>query len=389
MTGAQRLEGTLGGEAGDFGEVLLDLSDMRATGILKVQARNAQGEVFALKITLIDGQVSQVDSPTRSEERRLGQLLVRGEQLLPEELAAALERARARSKMLGEVLVGQKQLAQSLLEETLKMQFLEDMHQSVSAVEGGWRFKASAVQEKPGSPPPLLLEEIVEHGRVQAEYWPTVRSAVPSLEMTFNKLNAGPISPKDAEAARLGPQELRLFSLVHKSRSVADLMAVSRLESFEVCRSLAMLVHGGFISSPMTAVKPVTLKHEATREGGLKRGLVFHATTMLLVIACLAVSVGVFLNLRHQSDQQDQPEEGMRVAQSQDPWRESLTRAQLRRLEVALEVYRQRRGDYPPRLMVLVEERLLEESDLNYPNYKRSYTYRLDGDNFRLSRPKK
>ncbi len=373
----------------DFGEVLLDMGERRVTGFLKVQANDAGGHVIALRVHFLDGEIVQVDSPTRPDHWRLGQMLVRGGLVTASDVDAALGRAQARQKQIGAVLVGQKKLEQDQLEAMLEVQFMEALHRAVPCVDGGWRFKSREVIERAGAPPPLLPEEIVERGRIQHEHWDTIRALVPNSDVAFVKTIRGPIPEDQAQANKVGSQELLLFSLIHPTRTVGDLVMLARLETFEVCRSLAILTHGGFVAMDerSAAATGPTLKGQETNEERLKKAAAFHSFTVVLVVACLAVGVGIFLSMRQSAQNEENKPSGISV--SNDSWREALTMAQVERIHVALEVYRQRTGDYPVRLGVLVDEKLLEDGDLHYPDYERPYRIKLNGESYRLIRPKK
>jgi len=54
---------------------------------------------------------------------------------------------------------------------------------------------------------------------------------------------------------------------------------------------------------------------------------------------------------------------------------QAVARAQVSRLEAALDVYRLEKGEYPPSLQALVDTRLVSTSDLRYP-WRDPYYYR-------------
>jgi hypothetical protein len=63
-----------------------------------------------------------------------------------------------------------------------------------------------------------------------------------------------------------------------------------------------------------------------------------------------------------------------------------IAKAQLVRLESALELYRTEHGEYPPALKALVEGELVSDQDLRYP-WKEPYYYRRTGQGFVLLPP--
>ncbi len=372
--------------------LLLDLDERRFTGVLKIKAVLGEGQVEALKIELSEGEIVQVDSPTRADAWRLGQLLVRGELVSAADVDEALERSKLRGKPLGVVLLGLNKLHQGQLEDILHMQFVEDLHRALGWKKGQWQLEAKEIPLLPGGPEPLDAEQVIKEGLKQAERWPTIRALVPSLDMSFVKRISGQIQPEEARQKKIGPQELKVFSLIHYSRSVRDLVPLARLETFEVCRSLALLIHGEIIAPHKEAEpEPVAAQPPSKAASGekIREAAAFHGFTAFLVIAVLAAGLWIFLSAREKSTQEGQPEGGAQAAAVVDPMRDALTRGQIGRISAALEVYRRQRGDYPPRLEVLVEVRLLSEGDLKAPDYEGIYKYRPTGETYRLSRPKK
>jgi hypothetical protein len=65
---------------------------------------------------------------------------------------------------------------------------------------------------------------------------------------------------------------------------------------------------------------------------------------------------------------------------------ESLSMAQRRKIDMALETWKLNRGTYPANLELLVEKGILEPGDLRYP-WKLHYTYRIEGNGYVLFNP--
>jgi hypothetical protein len=64
-----------------------------------------------------------------------------------------------------------------------------------------------------------------------------------------------------------------------------------------------------------------------------------------------------------------------RVGFEESAVQQAVARAQVSRLEAALDVYRLERGEYPSSLEALVDTRLVSPSDLHYP-WRDAYYYR-------------
>jgi hypothetical protein len=344
------------------------------TGVLSIKA---DGE--ALEVHIRQGRILQVDSSTRPPEWRIGQLLTRGDYFLGVELATAQQEARAAGLPLGALLLKQQKVDPVHLAELLHVQFLEDLHRAAALGKGSWSFVEQEVKKRPAAPPPLNLVDVVEAGMGHQLLWGALEAAVPSDSATWEKTHEGPVSPELARATGLGKRELRVFGLIHPSRDVMALVSLARLERFEVYRALAMLTQARLVALKDPG-RPQR-RRSAVNARALGRGLVNHAMTAALMVGALLLGVAVFLNLR--------AGDGDEAARDLDPWREAQTRAQIERISNALGAYRAREGDYPVSLPLLVQEGLLTQEDLTFPDFEGPYVYRLAGERFVLVRPKR
>ena len=224
----------------------------------------------------------------------------------------------------------------------------------------------------------MPLDQVAQMGVWQLDQWPALRMFVPTNQASFNKNVRGPIRRKVIERSELGEQELRVFSLVHSSRTVDDLVRLARLEAFEVCRSLGLL----------SQAKVIRRHRQPRREASfpavsrVSHGMAHHAASAMLV--CLVLGLGLYTWMSRVGD----PSDAMSVGVS-DPWQAALTQGQIARIRNALHTYRSRHGDYPARLDLLCEDGLLTQADLRYPFFDNPYTYRSYDDRFMLVRPKR
>jgi hypothetical protein len=360
-----------------LGEVYHDAVKSFLTGSIRVDAETNRGRE-TLVLSVRQGRVLQVDSSSRDERWRLGRLLVDGDLVGQGDIDRALERAKAERRPLGAVLVEEGRIDKALLEEILHLQYKEDLHRSVVWQNGEYKVQPKEVARRELGAQPLSLNNIVQTGVWQRQEWSTIRVLVPTNESTFDKAVRGAIGADVAEKGQLGNQELRVFSLVHRSRTVRDLVPLARLESFEVCRSLALLAHAGVVTLHSGGVAPGAAKEKKK----LTHGAVGHVATAFLILLALGIGLLTWMT--------SAPPEGesARAVSTLDPWREALTKSQMGRIQNALGVYLARHGDYPPRLGLLCEDGILEEADLTYPGFEKQYTYRSFEDRYLLVRPK-
>jgi hypothetical protein len=354
------------------------------TGALWIEGAAPGEETQRLEVLVRQGRVLQVDCQDRELPWRLGQMVVRGSYINGPELPEALKLAREKGVPLGAVLLKQRSLEKAQLAELLHVQFLEDLHRAAAWTQGTWRFEARDVKKRMAAPPPLNLTEAIEAGLAQQSVWGALEAVVPSDESTWDKTHQGPVSQELARSAGLSKRELRVFSLVHHSRDVLALVALARLERFEIYRSLAMLQQANLVAMH-DAGRPRARRSQVNARA-MGRGLVKHITTAALIAAALLLGVWIFLENRDEGGVEGDQEV---VVRKLDPWQEALVEGQIERLRHALGAYRARHGDYPVTLPVLVQEGLLQKDDLTFPGFARSYAYRTSKDGFVLVRPKR
>lgn len=112
----------------------------------------------------------------------------------------------------------------------------------------------------------------------------------------------------------------------------------------------------------------------------MRTAVVHHVVTAFLVAMVLSVGTWTYLTFRSS----ELFDAGFKL--KSPLYAEPAAAAQLRRYQFALEVYFKLHEKYPPTLEDLVDARLLEASDLNYPPDKAAqFTYERVGDNYRLT----
>ncbi len=372
-------QGKLG--PGTLAKLLLQLQTGYQTGVLTLEGGSSEDK-RQLFVVLRQGRVLQVDSPTRDERWRLGTLLTRGGYLSRSDLSTAIEGAQTENRPLGSWLLEKKQIDKQHLAELLHAQFMEDLHEALRWQSGAWSFQERDVKKRRAAPKAITLSEVLQTSEKQMATWDALMEWVPSDEATFSKTHEGPVTSDIAGPAGLGRTELLIFSLVHHKRDVLTLAALARRERFIIYHALALLRQANLIELRDAGQSRRIPQVDARKLG---RGLVNHATTALLIAAALLLGVWMFLENRTQPNTNEED----LVVEELDPWQEALTQAQLQRIRNALGTYKARHGDYPVRLPLLVEEGLLANDDMTFPDFERPYVYRSTEEDFVLVRPKR
>ena len=112
---------------------------------------------------------------------------------------------------------------------------------------------------------------------------------------------------------------------------------------------------------------------------GIGAVVLHHTVTAMMLALMIAIAVWAYLTFRESSFFQspDESETSRVMAYS--------AKAQVRRIESALEVHLRLHGEYPPSLDVLVDRGLLLESDLYYPADEFEYKYERGVDSYTLT----
>jgi hypothetical protein len=170
------------------------------------------------------------------------------------------------------------------------------------------------------------------------------------------------------EVETFGESERTVYELVAADRDVQKIIDLSCLGEFETCKALCKLVNLDYL-------KPVVLRGRARpRDDG---GTAFSrpgARTGRGVLTVLVLLALALLGSRFHLQSADWI--GWPATEYVDPAAQRfISRAQLRRIRAAIEVYQLERGPAPVRLGALVEAGLLREEDLHYP-WRDGYYYR-------------
>lgn len=377
------LKGTLK----DFGiaDILQLIGQQQKTGTLHLKNKDQ-----SVDVSFREGSIVRAESTGR-KKNLIGTMLVRAELITEAQLELALETQKRTLKRLGDVLVGAKLIPPERFKEMVQLQATETLYALFGWKSGTYEFEQGDVEVDTDAMSPLRAESVLMEGFRMVDEWPVVRKLISRKDMTFQVLKALPArSQEEVDAAfdaaledafaekkkdenkgefkSVGDSERRVFELIapNPQRDVNKLIDLSRLGEFETCKALVNLVN-------LEYVKPVYPEGRA-HEGGpplMERlgGAIGRVLVTMGVLALLGL-VGSRLNLDSISLWASPS------ASYADPAAQHLlSRAQISRIEAALDVYRLEKGEVPERLDALVEAGLLAHEDLHYP-WRDAYYYR-------------
>jgi hypothetical protein len=397
---------SLKGTLGDFGlpDIFQLVGHQQKTGVLLLKDKEIE-----VKIYFVEGNVVKAEQSSRERAELLGNMLVRGGVISAEQLDTALTTQERTLRRLGDILIEIGACDRAALKEMARLQTTETIYRLFMWRKGTYEFTATPVDYDEQSYEPIRAENILMEGFRMVDEWPAVRKVVPSTRCTFTVLKdlpppsqaaggadddllagmadafgGGDAKDDAAPVKKIGGVERRVFPLVNSSRTVQDIIDLSRLGEFETTKGLANLVTGGFLRVTLPKVEekadndePITLKRIWGAAGPV--------LTRVALYAVVAAAVGGLVRLASMGDVGVLATSNATVVH-RAALRDKIGDGAKVKIEQALEVYRLEEGHYPGKLDDLVQKGLIGEHELTFP-FQTPYAYRTTVDGYALSLP--
>jgi hypothetical protein len=386
------LQGTLK----DFGiaDILQLIGQQQKTGQLCLANKEQEVNIF-----FKDGNIARVESVTRKKKDLIGNMLVRAEIITEAQLEESLETQRRTLKRLGDVLVSSGAITADRFKKMMQLQATETIYRLFSWDAGTYEFKAEPVENDSEAITPLRAESVLMEGFRMVDEWPVIRRKINRHEMTFETLK--PLPPpvhkeEDLDAAfddafsekkkdenkgdfkSVGDSERAVYEKVAPGRDVRKLIDVCCLGEFETCKALLNLINLEYIR-PLTGDG----RGPSTERNGVLQKVGHGLGNLGASMAALGAIVFVVAQLSGVVSLASSP-----ASTFSDPAAQRfISRAQVKRIEAALEVFRLEKGELPEKLDALVEAQLLKPEELRYPWREQYYYRRLAAREFVLLPP--
>jgi len=367
----------LNGTLRDFGiaDILQLIAQQQKTGTLHLESKDQE-----VHIGFQDGVIVQAESSTRRKKDLFGTMLVRAEIISELQLEEALETQKRTLQRLGDVLVSTGVITKERYRQMAQLQFNETLYRLFSWKSGTYAFEQEAVHYDPADVTPVRAESVLMEGFRMVDEWPVIRKRIPRYDMVFERAKDLPSAPEPSDEpaeerpprrgdfAHLGESERRVYALVTSARDVRKLIDLSCLGEFETCKALCNLVNLGFLKALPALGDPDPLQDEVSLLDRVRGTLGRIAVSTVVLAGLVLVAVSSNLNPWSLSA-------SARAGFEDSAVQQAVAKAQVSRLEAALDVYRLEKGEYPPSLEALVDARLVSASDLRYP-WRDPYYYR-------------
>ncbi|MGD0991440.1 MAG: DUF4388 domain-containing protein [Gemmatimonadales bacterium] len=253
-------------------DVLQLLSMGQKTGCLSVADRSNFGYVY-----FDHGYITYASIVNRRD--RLGDILVKGGLITPEQLQAGIERqAHERDQRLGELLVAMGSISRPDLERYMRVQIEEAVYYLFTWMSGSFSFEPDVQPEEQDFLVRITPESLLLEGARRVDEWSLIEKKIPSFDLIFvvdrSRLAASGVS--------LTAEQQRLLPLLDGRRDVAGLIDDSGLLEFDVGKALYGLITAGFAHRlGKTQADVVPVGSDARVEEHRNLGLAFFKTAML------------------------------------------------------------------------------------------------------------
>jgi uncharacterized protein DUF4388 len=387
------LEGTIK----DFGlpDIFQLIGLQRKTGLLTLKHEQDQVTVF-----FENGMVVNADSSTKRLEDRLGNVLVKQNKLSKEGLEEALATQKQTLQRLGHVLLTQNYITQKDLKDAINVQVAQIVFKVFRWRDGEYHFAPSeTVDYDRENFSPLSADYILMEGIRMVDEWPIIEKKIPSMDIVFKPAvdphsievggggeeeplgTLGGAEPKRQAASssnkiRLTAEEERIFRKVDGTRTVQGIIDSVGMSEFDACRILFDLLNRNLISTVgRGATKQAIEEVPEESVASAMPGYVLTAAALVLAL------IGVYAQRATPFAVTGQPP---LLKSTEDLLLQSVSRARLERLDLAVQAWELVHGALPHTLEELVNEGLVDRRYLSDP-WERPYHYAATAGGYLLS----
>jgi len=255
------LEGTL--KDFSLADIFQLIGLQRKTGVLTLRGRDD-----TVTVTFLDGKVVGADSLNRRLEGRLGNVLIKTGTLTTDQLNRALEIQKETLQRLGFILVHYGIISAQSLKDAIQLQITQIIYRLFRWKDGDYHFsQETTIEYDRDNVSPIAAESILMEGARMMDEWPIIEKRVRSYDMVFRKKTSEQeimvVGAEDADEIdfdpdttsarkrkpagggdkiRISEEEKSVYDLVDGTRTVGDIVEVSRLAEFDTNKALYELL---------------------------------------------------------------------------------------------------------------------------------------------------
>ncbi len=310
----------LEGSITEFGlaDILQLIYFQRKSGVLTVK-----GKYDTIKVTFLEGNILEVTSTRKPEDKRIGQIMLKKGKITAQQLQEVLQKQKTTGKKTGEILVEEGLVSREDIQQILMQQVIDQLVVMFSWKEGYYVFKPQRVVPREDAlKVPVDTQHVLMEGLRILDEWSVVEGIITPGTVFRKKPGVEPV---------LEDLEFRLWEQIDGQSDVATIVEALGEEDLAVSKALLRMLEKGYIE-PVEEEAEAPEEEEGTRKAG--PALEWVAGIALAVLLLLVMAFGMVKMTSETSDT-------LKVLQ---------TRALIDRASHMVALYFRQKGYYPEAL---------------------------------------
>jgi len=299
-----------------------------------------------VKISLINGNISGVESKRKLGDFKLGSILVKKGLITSDNLNVALEIQKEEKIKLGIVFLRRGLVSEEVLQEVIKERITEAIANIFAWKEGRYEFIAQEIFPDTELPVSIDTQHLLMDGLRTVDEWSLIEGKL-DLDTIFEL-------KKEPEPGQLDETERAVFNLVDGVSDVSTIISVSPAGDFDTSRALISLEEKGIISPAVIDIYKEAREEEVVQVSISEKPFII-TTSLIAAIILIVALKGMFDTFRALSHVRAD--------------------SKIERLKEETDIYLIENGRYPAE-----KEFIGEEKD----SWGRPYIYKLSRDGFSL-----
>lgn len=225
----------LEGSIEEFGlaDILQLIYFQKKTGVLSVESRLGK-----IKLYFHSGDVVGTESKKRTEEKRLGKILVKKGLLSDQKLNEFLGKQKSTREKLGKYLIKNGIVAEDEVRNVLTSQMTDAVVQLFNWKKGTYEFLQQKIVVDKDFPVSIDTQHLLMEGLRIVDEWSAIEGKV-TLDTVFRKTKK-----KEQDFTK---EEQRIYKYIDGENDVSTIVEISGMEDLEVSRALIALLEKGVI----------------------------------------------------------------------------------------------------------------------------------------------
>jgi len=337
----------LEGSFSDFrvSEIVQLIGQQFKTGVFHAETGRRVVEVFFL-----DGLIVHVLANYRAKTDLLGEILLKAKKISQEDLERVLKRQDETLQYAGEIMVELKMLSEDEIIRVISTQVYETIYDLLSWKEGHFRFEPRAVESYKKISVALSPEHVLLNVLRMMDEWPAIEERLSSLHVIFQR-----VKPLPRDRKETSPEKQLVFGLTDGKLTLQEIMDRSLLGRFNACEAMVELWDQGYVER--VGVRKPSFTQMMGARVGLRSLAILPRLFSYGIMVVIAIILILFLKPLVFS-------EGKTGKESLPFSQTFRCQATCDRIRNALTAYYLENGEYPESLESLVYVGLVTRQDL-------------------------